>query len=134
MFGLQLPGPFSHLRGHRFAPSPDSLSLAGRLLVLFSVDISIQLIRSISAIARRVKKFFAKVMYVELQKRCNPTPPKADRAVGHYIFYNSSYATFAKVTMGTWTEQQSKRCRKLMLAEDIVILAKHFDIAYNWYA
>ncbi len=33
------------------------------------------------------------VMYVELQKRCNPTPPKADRAVGHYIFCNSSYAT-----------------------------------------
>ena len=43
----------------------------------------------------------AKVMYVELQKRRNPTPPKADRAVGHYIFCNSSYATLANFWL-TW--------------------------------
>ena len=37
-FCLQLPGPFGHLRGNRFAPNTDSLILAGRLLVLFPVD------------------------------------------------------------------------------------------------
>ena len=31
-------------------------------------------------------------MYVELQKRRNPTP-KVDRAVRHYIFCNPSYVT-----------------------------------------